>query len=130
MAKNSKEHVPLERDIKRQQKMLKLGMKLLKLQDQVNVVVEDINRLALEPWQVDDDGFPKDGKTPIEKLEQYRVIENNPVEMIFNYLHDVCDKFERFDDNPEACNKWFKFVSRIIAQTDSEQIRRVDHDRL
>ena len=113
MAKKTKDHVLLEEDFKRQQKMLKLGIKLLYLRDEFNSLVEKINRLALEPRHK--------VMHPIIGLEK---IESDPVEMIFNYLHDVRDKFERFDDNPEACNKWFKFVSRIIVQTDSEQSRR------
>ena len=110
MSKNSKEHVPLEQDIKRQQKLLKLAMKLQKLQDQVNVVVDDINRLALEPWQVDDDGFPKDGNPPIEKLEQYIVI-GNACQIILDFLNDKfegCEFFEQQLQLSEKIEAWLK----------------------
>lgn len=110
MAKNSKEHVPLEQDIKRQQKLLKLAMKLQKLQDQVNVVVDDINRLALEPWQVEDDGFPKDGNPPIEKLEQYIVI-GDACQIILDFLNDKfegCEFFRQQLQFSEKIEAWLK----------------------
>ena len=93
MAKKTKDHVLLEEDFKRQQKMLKLGMKLQKLQDEVNGLVEDINRLALEPWQADADGFPQNGNPTVVELDKYIVIENDPCRIILGLLNnkEVCD---------------------------------------
>ena len=111
MAKKTKDHVLLEEDFKRQQKMLKLGMKLQKLQDEVNGLVEDINRLALEPWQADVDGFLEDGNPPVEKLEQYRVIENDPCQIILDFLNDKfedCEFLQQQLQLSEKIEAWLK----------------------
>lgn len=106
MANNTKKNLPLELDFDRQKKMMKLGMKLRKVQDEVNRLVDNINRLALEPWQVDANGLPKDGDPPVIRLEKYVVIENDPCQIILDFLNDTCEGYEWYE--PEKIEAWLK----------------------